>query len=107
MAHSGIDMALWDVRGKAAGWPLHNLLGGATARIPAYAGGVSLGYQPPASLVEQVLPLSWPGYRAVKLRVGDTPDATSPGSRRCARPSGRLTILVDANTGYTLATSAR
>src|SRR6266705_4085303 len=49
IAMSGIDMALWDIRGKAVGWPLYRLLGGAAHPIPAYAGGVSLGYQEPAS----------------------------------------------------------
>src|SRR2546426_12034734 len=48
IAMSGIDMALWDIRGKAVGWPLYRLLGGAARPIPAYAGGVSLGYQEPA-----------------------------------------------------------
>src|SRR3546814_85314 len=45
MAMSGIDQALWDIRGKAVGWPLWKLLGGSRKPIPAYAGGVSLGYQ--------------------------------------------------------------
>src|SRR5437868_9488506 len=66
MAMSGIDMALWDIRGKAVGWPLYRLLGGAQKAVPAYAGGVSLGYQEPAALVDEVQPHLAAGYKAVK-----------------------------------------
>jgi len=100
---SGIDMALWDIRGKAIGWPLYRLLGGASRPIPAYAGGVSLGYQEPAALVEEARALIASGYTAVKLRIGDAP------ARDLARVSAvrkafgdELVILTDANTGYTL-----
>src|SRR5262245_10747510 len=62
MAMSGIDQALWDIRAKAVGWPLYRLLGGASKAIPAYAGGVSLGYQPPAALVEEARPHVEAGY---------------------------------------------
>src|SRR5882672_3061079 len=47
LAMSGIDLALWDIRAQAAGMPLYRLLGGSRKGIPAYAGGVSLGYQEP------------------------------------------------------------
>src|SRR5213075_2670727 len=57
LAMSGIDMALWDIRGKALGVPLYRLLGGARKAIPAYAGGVSLGYQEPRALVAEAQPL--------------------------------------------------
>ena len=53
LAMSGIDLALWDIRGQAAGMPLCRLLGGTRKAVPAYAGGVSLGYQEPAKLVEE------------------------------------------------------
>ena len=43
LALSGIDMALWDIRGKALRLPLYKLMGGRSKPIPAYAGGVSLG----------------------------------------------------------------
>ncbi len=43
MALSGIDNALWDVRGKAAGMPVHKLLGGPTKdKVPAYYTGFDL-----------------------------------------------------------------
>jgi D-galactarolactone cycloisomerase len=70
IAMSGIDMALWDIRGKAVGWPLYRLFGDSARPIAAYAGGVSLGYQEPAMLVDEVSALVEAGYRAVKLRVG-------------------------------------
>lgn len=51
---SGIGIARGDIRAKAAGWPLHRLLGGAARAIPAYAGGVALGYEPPVALTDEV-----------------------------------------------------
>lgn len=104
LAMSGIDQALWDIRGKVTGWPLYRLLGGTSRPIPAYAGGVSLGYQEPAALVDEARPLVAAGYRAVKLRVGDTPgrDLERVAAVRKAFGDG-LVILVDANTGYSVA----
>lgn len=52
-AMSGLDMVLWDIRGKATGWPLYKLLGGASKPVPAYAGGVALGWKNPSSLVDE------------------------------------------------------
>lgn len=107
MAMSGIDAALWDIRGKAVGWPLYRLLGGASRPLPAYAGGISLGFQEPAALVEEVARFLGEGFRAVKLRVGDTPqrDVARVEAVRAAFPD--LEILVDANTGYTPADARR
>ena len=104
LAMSGIDQALWDIRGKALGVPLYKLLGGASKPIPAYAGGVSLGYQEPNALVAEAQPFVAAGYKAIKLRVGDTParDLARVAAVREALGDD-IAILVDANTGYTVA----
>lgn len=105
---SGLDQALWDIRGKATGWPLYRLLGGAARPIPAYAGGVSLGYQPPEALVEEARGFVEAGYKAVKLRLGDSP-ARDLARVEAVRKAfgGELDILTDANTGYSLADARR
>ncbi|MGH8687441.1 MAG: mandelate racemase/muconate lactonizing enzyme family protein [Burkholderiales bacterium] len=101
LAMSGIDMALWDIRGKAAGLPLYRLLGGARRPIPAYAGGVSLGYQLPEQLVEEVRKSRSIGYKAVKLRVGDTVKRDLERIRAVRKAFGDdVVILADANIGY-------
>jgi D-galactarolactone cycloisomerase len=103
LAMSGIDMALWDIRGKAADVPLYRLLGGSRKGIPAYAGGVSLGYQPPQQLVEEARASLARGYRALKLRVGDAPARDVERVRAVREAFGpALVILTDANIGYSV-----
>lgn len=103
LALSGIDLALWDIRAKAAGWPLYRLLGGAPRAIPAYAGGISLGWQPPEDLAAEAQGYVALGYKAVKLRVGDTAKKDIARVQAVREALGDdIDILVDANTRYTL-----
>jgi len=100
LAISGIDMALWDIRGKALGLPLYRLLGGTRRAIPAYAGGVSLGYQPPAQLIEEAKKSIDQGYKAIKLRLGDSPKKDIERVRAIRKAFGDgIVILTDANIG--------
>src|SRR4029079_16744161 len=83
--------------------PLYRLLGGAQKLIPAYAGGVSLGYQEPAALVDEVQPHLAAGDKAVKLRVGDTPARDLARIAAVRKAVGDdIDILTDANTAYTV-----
>jgi len=108
LAVSGIDMALWDVRAKAAGMPLYRLLGGSRRRIPAYAGGIALGFQEPASLADEAREYVERGYRAVKLRLGDSVrDDIARVQAVRAGLGDEIEILTDANTNYTLADARR
>jgi L-alanine-DL-glutamate epimerase-like enolase superfamily enzyme len=103
LAISGIDMALWDIRGKALGLPLYRVLGGTRRAIPAYAGGVSLGYQDKGELIDEARVSVDKGYKAIKLRVGDTVDKDVERMRAVHATFGKkLAILTDANIGYTL-----
>ncbi len=83
-AMSGIDIAIWDILGKATGQPVYNLLGGRTRdKIRAYASylyadkdldrlaNMARGY------VEQ-------GFSAVKMRFGYGPQDGRPGMRKNA-----------------------
>src|SRR5687767_10009571 len=70
-ALGGIDTALWDLRGKAAGKPVYELLGGAPARrrVPAY-GSALLWKSGVAELADEAVALIERGFRRVKLRMG-------------------------------------
>ena len=104
LALSGIDMALWDIRGKALKLPLYKLMGGRSKPVPAYAGGVSLGYQDPKTLVAEARPHVEAGYKAIKLRIGDTVARDVERIAAVRKAFGDdLVILTDANTGYDIA----
>ncbi|MBC7939186.1 MAG: mandelate racemase/muconate lactonizing enzyme family protein [Chitinophagaceae bacterium] len=103
LALSGLDIALWDLRCQATGWPLVRLLGGSAKPIKAYAGGIALGWQDPALLVEEAKGHIQSGYRALKLRVGDTAAKDIARVRAVRAAVGdAIELMVDANTGYTL-----
>lgn len=103
LALSGLDLALWDIRCKAANMPLYALIGGTKKSIKAYAGGISLGWQEPASLVDEALRYVSQGYQALKLRVGDSVLRDIERVTAVRKAVGdRVDILVDANTNYSL-----
>jgi L-alanine-DL-glutamate epimerase-like enolase superfamily enzyme len=71
--------------------------------IPAYAGGVSLGYQDPQALVAEARPHLDAGYKALKLRVGDSPRRDLERIAAVRKAFGdELVILTDANIGYSV-----
>lgn len=104
IALSGIDMALWDLRGQRCGWPLYRLLGGAAKPLPAYAGGLCMSHKPPEELAQEALGLVEKGYRAIKLRGGDRPQNDLARFTAVRRALGEgFTLMADINTGYTVA----
>lgn len=99
-ALSGIDIAMWDAYGKSSGQPAWRLAGGSLSSFPAYAGGFTLGYSTPELLVADLLALRDRGYRAAKVRVGDSLEADAArvrAARNELAPS--FGLMMDANLG--------
>lgn len=100
---SAIDIALWDLIGKALGILVHKLLGGFTHRIPCYiAGGYyeeGKGLKELAQEMEQNLDM---GARAVKMKVGGVPINEDVERIRVVREAigPDIKLLVDANNAY-------
>ena len=66
-ALSGIDMALWDIKGRALGVPVYSLLGGPVRdKVRSYCW---IGGDRPANLIEGALAMRAQGYDAVKFNI--------------------------------------
>src|SRR6185437_5194590 len=70
LAISAIDIALWDIRGKAFGVSLARLLGGLRDRVPAYASGALVRTTPTDKLERAAAALVEKGYSQVKTQMG-------------------------------------
>jgi len=108
-AMSGIDMALWDLNGKALGCPVVRLLGGACrATMPAYASG---GWADEAHIGEQLLSYTAKGFGGVKMRVGvmDGDVSTSIARIRAARRAlgPRVKLMADAHGTFSVPEAKR
>ncbi len=98
-----LEVALWDVLGKAAGLPVATLLGGARDTVPAYASCAEL--KAPAERVESVLALREQGFGAVKIRLAR--DALERGVQTVAAVreavGDTMEIMVDLNQSWRMA----
>ncbi len=109
VAISAVDIALWDVLGKAAKQPVYRLLGGRTkARIPVYAS--RLYSTPLDDLAGEARRYKEQGYKAMKLRFGWGPVDGADGMRRnvdlvrtVRETVGEgIDVMADAYMGWTL-----
>jgi L-alanine-DL-glutamate epimerase-like enolase superfamily enzyme len=101
LALCAIDTALWDLRCRRAGTPLHKAAGGAQASVPLYSTeGGWLHIETPA-LVEDALRAREAGFGGCKLKVGRRPlqDVTRLMAVREAVGPG-FEIMVDANQAF-------
>lgn len=101
---SGIDIALWDIKGKHFGVPAYVLLGGAARKeVQAYATGLyrRKSGDPLKYLPKEAAAYAAAGFRAVKLKVGFgiAEDAAVTRAVREAI-SGDVALMVDANHAY-------
>ncbi len=111
-AIAGIDIAMWDLRGRLAGLPVHKLIGGARRdRVRAYGSfGVDGGRRMTAAQAgERAARFVARGFTAVKLRmqlrerdVDPYPDPTFAYAQAVRRAVGDgVELIVDINGGYT------
>ena len=79
-ALSGVDIALWDLKGKITGLPLYKLLGGFRSQIPVYgSGGFYKEGEGIEELVKEARSYADLGLRGVKIKIART---ASPFSLR-------------------------
>lgn len=109
VAISAIDIALWDLLGKAAKQPVYRLLGGKTKpRIPVYAS--RLYSLPLEELAEEARKYKEQGYRAMKMRFGWGPTDGAAGMQRNLELlrtireviGDEVDLMADAYMGWTL-----
>lgn len=107
-ALSALDLALWDIKGKALGQPVARLLGGARAAVPAYA-TAGLPAFTEAELVAACQAALADGFRGVKIIVAaGRPIAEDAARLRAVRRAiGDAPLMLDANCGYTVAEAKR
>jgi L-alanine-DL-glutamate epimerase-like enolase superfamily enzyme len=109
-ALTGLDTALWDLRGKLEGKSVCELLGGRPRAFPVYGSSMRRDITP-ADEAERLVQLRDAfGYRAFKVRIGKVcghDEDQWPGRTEALIPTvreavgDRVSLLVDANSCYT------
>jgi L-alanine-DL-glutamate epimerase-like enolase superfamily enzyme len=106
LALSAIDIALWDIRGKAFGVSVSRLLGGKRDRVPAYASGALTRTTPTDKIEAAAAALVAKGYKQVKTQMavdGLTPAQEVERIRLIRNVVGPdVTLMVDINQRWSV-----
>ena len=106
-ALSGVDIALWDIAGKAANLPLYKMIGGAHRdKVEVYGYGMMLRPENINSLIsrfkEESAEIKEMGFKALKMKVGVGPKDDIKLIEAVREGIGdNFRFMVDANHGYT------
>jgi len=102
VALSGVDMALWDILGKARGVPLYQLLGGKCRdKVPVYA--TALYPEEPSKVARRARGFAEQGFHGVKIKVGFDLDQDIRIVRAVREELGKdFIVMTDANQGYSV-----
>ena len=111
-AISALDIALWDIAGRARGEPIHKLLGGAFRdRVEPYATGFYRikGQGEAARLAEEAVRHHEAGFRLMKVKLGyGVEDDIACMQAICRAIEGRdITLMIDTNHAYGRAEALR
>ncbi len=109
MALSAVDLALWDIKAKAAGEPLWRLLGGSpNKQVEAYNTDCGWLDRPKDKLVDDCRHMiEEEGFSAIKMKIGK-PDPNEDLDRVSAVREGigpKPRLMVDANAKWNLRTA--
>jgi len=97
---SAIDMACWDLLGKASGLPVATLMGGHVGDDFALYRAIS--QDTPAAMAERIAQYRSEGYTKFQLKVGGNPDTDIERIHAAAEQLTTGDVLIaDANTGWT------
>ena len=103
-ALSGIDIALWDLKGKRLDEPVHRLLGGPIrTEVKAYATGTyRLDEGNPLDyVVREVEGYAAEGFHAVKIKIGFDVSSDAKLIKACRAAVGPdINLMIDANHGF-------
>jgi D-galactarolactone cycloisomerase len=101
---SGIDIALWDIKGKHFGVPAHQLLGGRLrTEVQAYATGLyrRKSGDPLQYLADEAAEYAAEGFKAVKLKIGFGVEEDAAVARAVREAIGpNIALMVDANHAF-------
>jgi D-galactarolactone cycloisomerase len=99
-AIAGIDIALWDIAGKACGLPIHKMLGGmGRSEIQAYAS--SINWFDDAAVEREVAAALAAGFTQIKVKIGAPYSAAIDRIRLVRRLAGpSIGLSVDANWAF-------